>query len=684
MKRKIQIELLFAIAIICANLLRPYSSFSFDDFTHYTNIGNIGVTITNFGLVGNGYDANQPSCEYPIGTGSELMARGGLWVGALKDGVPRASTAVIDGSFDAGDSGFEFAALLSEGITERSTIETSRYFSLDAVSQQDFVCTFYDTFLIIPGTNVDIPGHTPIGIRVDLESYAWSFSYADAYVILNYNITNISNSTLEDVYVGFWQNSVIGNIVFSDYFGDRTWDYYDDMNDYLPDEAMCYEYDDLSDWSVNLDRGDLGYSQSYFGFRFLGGSDPDLQLAYNMWIWNRSSDIDYPQYSMPGDDLLRYDKMEHELDPVDWVTPGPHSWMMLLSSGPFPEVAPGETINAVFALIGGLWGTQEQIDTDARRQNLLINSHWVQKVYNGEDTNGNGELDPGEDLDGDGEIDRYFGPEPPPSPELKIIPEVGKINLYWNNHPEHVIDRINRTKDFEGYRIYRVQNETGQVGVSNDVTGEVGGFTLLAQYDLVNDIGYNIGLDDIYHPIVLDGDTMHYRFVDEGVINGWPYYYAVTAYDRGDPATNLAQLASGVNLNKTLVYAGQTETEITNDSIDEVGVYPNPYRAGAAWDGPKERERLLWFTNLPAKCTIRIYTISGELIDTIAHNVATYDGSEIYLLDRVGKGKVTFAGGEHAWDLVTEQDQAIATGMYLYTVEDEQGNVKRGKFMVIK
>jgi len=43
------------------------------------------------------------------------------------------------------------------------------------------------------------------------------------------------------------------------------------------------------------------------------------------------------------------------------------------------------------------------------------------------------------------------------------------------------------------------------------------------------------------------------------------------------------------------------------------------------------------------------------------------------------------AGGEHAWDLITESDQAIASGLYLYTVKNSNtGNIKRGKFLVIK
>ena len=44
-----------------------------------------------------------------------------------------------------------------------------------------------------------------------------------------------------------------------------------------------------------------------------------------------------------------------------------------------------------------------------------------------------------------------------------------------------------------------------------------------------------------------------------------------------------------------------------------------------------------------------------------------------------------FSGGEHAWDLVTSNDQALATGLYLFTVKDlENGEIFKGKFVVIK
>src|SRR5712692_2253164 len=56
-----------------------------DDDRQFTSVGNIGLTITNFGTIGtrNSSWPRQPSCEYPRGSRIEHIYQGGLWVGAL-------------------------------------------------------------------------------------------------------------------------------------------------------------------------------------------------------------------------------------------------------------------------------------------------------------------------------------------------------------------------------------------------------------------------------------------------------------------------------------------------------------------------------------------------------------------------------------------------------------------------
>ncbi len=66
-------------------------------------------------------------------------------------------------------------------------------------------------------------------------------------------------------------------------------------------------------------------------------------------------------------------------------------------------------------------------------------------------------------------------------------------------------------------------------------------------------------------------------------------------------------------------------------------------------------------------------------------SAATYNASDLNWFQRFSDGTQQLAGGEHAWDLISQNDQALATGLYLFTVRNkETGAVHRGKFLVIK
>ena len=179
----------------------------------------------------------------------------------------------------------------------------------------------------------------------------------------------------------------------------------------------------------------------------------------------------------------------------------------------------------------------------------------------------------------------------------------------------------------------------------------------------------------------VNGKFYNYKFVNTNIKDGWLNYYAVTAYDQGDPDANLASLESSIYSNRVYVFPG---IQASNESnwTGELSVYPNPYKGQALWDGYGSRSKMLWFRNLPQKDEIRIFSLAGDLVDIIDHD-ETYNGSDIVNIDE--QKNPLLAGGEHAWDLITMHDQATATGLYLFTVEDKNsGQVKEGKFLIIK
>ena len=119
----------------------------------------------------------------------------------------------------------------------------------------------------------------------------------------------------------------------------------------------------------------------------------------------------------------------------------------------------------------------------------------------------------------------------------------------------------------------------------------------------------------------------------------------------------------------------------------EVVVFPNPYRGRASWDGVRERERFIWFSNLPPVAEIRIYTLGGDWVDSIEFNAATYDGANAAGVYDPGSGedRPVLSGGAAAWDLLSWNNQPIATGLYLFVVNDRTtGRMQSGRFMVLK
>ncbi len=687
-----------------------------DDDTKYTNIGNILLTVTNFGTLGHGFSkAGQPSCEYPKGSGIEHLFDGGLWVGGIKAGEKLVTTGAVDAASVVNVlQGFEFtnSADPTDVVLQRSTLLDSKFFSLDAVSHQDLIAKFTDRNTVVPETGDRIPEHKPLGIDVHLEAYAWALSFANAFVILNYTITNASNEPIENVYVGLWMDTMVGNTKLTPNMGpNRTWNFRDDGNGYVDSLRLAYEYDY---------DGEDGFAENYIGIKLLGSTPfpegDSVRAIFNMWQFRNNDD---PVFFSPNSDDQRYDKMSRGLntDP-NWSNPnselywrklpgaiGPNNRTMLLSTGPFPVLQPGDTLNVVFAVVcAKKFGPDPmEEDTERNKKNLYLNSFWAQIAYDGEDRNRNNRLDEGEDLNQNGKLDRYVLPSPPPPPRFKVIPGQQKVTLLWDDSPEEFVDPLSGEKDFEGYRIYR-----SQFGADLGIGDILSTLSLIADFDRDDDdIGLNTGFDYVRLPepiyfedeirervdprtgeTYLDTTFYRYRFVIENLHDGWQYAFAITSYDAGDPINNLESLESDPLLTAVRVFPGTPAKPIESSNPPEemrVGVFPNPYRIRAQWDGRLERERKLYFYNLPKDCIIRIFTLDGTLIKEIEHHADSYTGEDVRWFDQFAPGKRVFAGGIHAWDTLTRDDQATATGLYLFHVKDlNTGKEQVGKFVIIK
>jgi hypothetical protein len=80
--------------------------------------------------------------------------------------------------------------------------------------------------------------------------------------------------------------------------------------------------------------------------------------------------------------------------------------------------------------------------------------------------------------------------------------------------------------------------------------------------------------------------------------------------------------------------------------------------------------------------------LSGDKVATLQHEQNVSEGQDIQWFSQTGSfnaSDIQFSGGIHAWDLISDADQALATGMYIVHVQDVQtGKIKNGTFLIIK
>lgn len=692
-----------------------------------TSVSSVRLTITNFGTFGNSFDgyrdgSGTPSCEYPAGSGIEHLFEGGIWIGGLRNGAaPAVTTTAIDApsGFSIGAGGFESLSIGS--LQERSSFFDSRFFSPSSISHQDFIGVYTDTNRFFPGTSIRVggPDHEPMGIKVSMETYNWNFLFSDFVVFVNLTIENVGQDFFEDLHVGLYNNTVVRNVNITPAGQGGAQFYNKGGNGYLESHNLAYGFDAA---------GDLGFTESYIGQKFLGATDkngfhhpqidsvlnpntgqlePDTFSAnYAAWQFNNPS----ATFAAPGNNTnAQYQRMSDGLNkspcwdnPSDPGCPGNVDFQAelntagnrsdLISAGPFATFNPGDKVTITFAYVLAQKnedGNPNSENNATQRQNLVNNAIFAQETFNGEDVNFNGRLDEGEDIDGNNEITRFVLPTPPDPPKVRAVAGEQSVDIFWSNNSVNSIDPISDKKDFEGFKVY-----FSRLGF--DVLNEgslLSNLNLAAQYDSTgNGIAFDNGFEKITlpEPRFFEGDTTPYyfKYTLSDISNGWQYAVAVTAFDKGDAERRIAPLESSPLASDFRVFPGLKPN--TNAENDKPFVYPNPYYYGAAWEGQsnfQEESRKLIFANLPKRCVIRIFTSAGDFIDRIDHN-QNYNGSDIRWYQTFGaenSSENVFSGGEHAWDLLSDDSQIISRGLYIFSVEDlDTGTKTKGKFVIIK
>lgn len=424
------------------------------------NIGKMALMITNFGNFGNGFVENAicdggicPSCEYPVNSELEYLFAGALWIGAVL-GRDTLVSVGADGWFPGitellPDEG------LNGRIQARSNIRTKDSYDERAISEQDFICTFTDTFVTPTNTgtdNIDNRAHRPLRVAVKQSSYSWSYDYAEDFVVFDYDIKNIGTFPIRQMYMSLYVDADVYHRSVGGQAGSA-----DDICGFRPYQPVggnsCHEIDTINvAWIADNDgdptEGAWGFAstRAVTGTRVLQSPNKDLKYTFNWWVSNGSAALDfgprlagteldpYRQFipgghrGTPTGDRIKYYVMSHpEFDYDQLFTAishtnegfeGPPSSALaeniadgfdtryLLSFGPF-DAQPGDSFRITLAYVAGDNFHQAPndfidyftLDNPSRFYNRLdftdlsVNARWADWIFDnpGYDTNGDGD-----------------------------------------------------------------------------------------------------------------------------------------------------------------------------------------------------------------------------------------------------------------------------------------------------
>lgn len=627
---------------------------------------SVGLALYNNAFLGNNMASRDPSFEYPVGSDEEHMVRAGVWIGGLfsrsgeiGDADTLVTTATVDGYYGGSDEATdsEFYPASSE-IIQRSLLregDLGRFYDPGAKSYHDLICEYIDDH------NHASQLHEPLHLRVVQEALCFDFEPFDALVILNFYVINDHpTNPIYDLYVGMYGELASGWKEGYDEWPPSGWF-----------EKKNIAYDDslrlVTERHFQLDGGRC---PSWGGYVLLGtrpDSIANKTVSFNWWNWDPGGN----QPGTPNTDAERYLTMSNGAedgtggveapnnDPVTMLSVGPLGTASFIGEDGLEHwlFESGDTITVSFAFVGGRPSPETDPPRDAE-EDIAFNAGWAQTAFNL----------------------NFSIPLPPPSPKLLVDAGHSRTTLWWTDAPLRFLDPKTHTEDFEGFRIY----------VSEE--GKSVGFDRIREFDLVDTLFYDTGLGEIEASeprIEIAGqDTTQfvYRYDLEGLRDGFKYWVSVTSFDTGTP--EIESLESGIPQNRAFLIPGLERDESPGRKVI---VFPNPYRGDAAWDEALARDRYLWFAGLPPRCMIRIYNLAGDHIRTIDFDGETYGATDvrgIYDPDDVWNPAAdipVLSGGMAAWDLTTRQDQAVASGLYFFSVENlATGEVERGKFLILK
>lgn len=235
----------------------------------------------------------------------------------------------------------------------------------------------------------------------------------------------------------------------------------------------------------------------------------------------------------------------------------------------------------------------------------------------------------------------YQIPQAPPPPEYFHVSgsgDLGAVVIRWKN------TEAENMPNFMGYRIMR--------RLTNQDT--------VAYREI-----YSSGPED---------KAFEHEFLDTTALPGVPYYY----YIQSKALIDENDLTADPTTRGRIMYSGRTwipnilfiyPPRLSSEDMSRIRIVPNPYNINDPLVRSKYSDtdgRGLNFFNLPDVVTIKIYTENGDLVKTIEHDKA---------LDK---------DGSNNWNMITDNQQVISSGVYIAVFQKPDGETSYQKFIVVR
>ncbi len=110
------------------------------------------------------------------------------------------------------------------------------------------------------------------------------------------------------------------------------------------------------------------------------------------------------------------------------------------------------------------------------------------------------------------------------------------------------------------------------------------------------------------------------------------------------------------------------QADVSKNSLDLINIVPNPYYGSSTYENNRTDNRIR-ITNLPSKCTIKIFTMNGTLVRTIKRDVTGQE--DLYTGTTVGGSdiKTSKRSSYVEWDLKNQNNISVASGLYIFHID---------------